>query len=92
MKEYRINEKQLESLKKLFEAFSLRHCEQILNELRGEGFIEYDYVGEFLDRLCNDLLEDSTEEIKSYTEAKRELKYLIEDIEGQEVEDTDHAR
>lgn len=84
MKEYRVTEKQLESLKKLFEAFSLRHCEQILNELRGEGFIEYDDVGEFLDRLCNDLLEESTEEIENYTEAKRELKYLIEDIEGQE--------
>lgn len=85
MKEYRVTGKQLESLKKLFEAFSLRNCEYILKELRGEGLIEYDDVGEFLDRLCNERLKESTEEIENYTETKRELKYLIEDIENQEV-------
>lgn len=73
MKEYRINEKQLEKL-------SL-----YLEELSG---VHKDMMG---DNGCVNLrdLEDAK---KKLNETIQELKYLVEDIEGQEVEDSDHAR
>ena len=60
MKEYRINEKQLEKLKSIHDYYE----DILLDYLSDEGFYRN-----------ND-----------------ELKYLVEDIEGQEVEDSDHAR
>ena len=73
MKEYRINEKQLEKL-------SL--C---LEELSG---IHKDMMG---DDGCVNLrdLEDAKGKLN---EIIQELKYFVEDIEGQEMEDADHAR
>lgn len=73
MKEYRINEKQLEKL-------SL--C---LEELSG---IHKDMMG---DNGCVNLrdLEDAKGKLH---ETIRDLGFLVEDIEGQEVEDSDHAR
>ena len=60
MKEYRINEKQLEKLKSIHDYYE----DILLDYLSDEGFSKN-----------ND-----------------ELKYLVEDIEGQEMGDADHAR
>lgn len=73
MKEYRINEKQLEKL-------SL--C---LEELSG---IHKDMMGD--DGCVN--LRDLEGAKGKLNEIIQELKYFVEDIEGQEMGDADHAR
>ena len=73
MKEYRINEKQLEKLSLYPEELSGIH----------ENMGNYD--------ICVNLRDLEDAKVK-LNETIRDLGFLVEDIEGQEVEDSDHAR
>ena len=83
MKEYKVTEKQLESLKKLCDIFSFRSCECLLDEFLGKGFTEADSAEEFLTTLCNEWVNDSAKELERLAEIRHDLKYLVEDIENQ---------
>ena len=92
MRTYKVTEKQLESLKKLCDIFSFRSCECLLDEFLGKGFTEADSAEEFLTTLCNEWVNDSAKELERLAEIRHDLKYLVEDIKNQPLEDADHAR
>lgn len=93
MKEYRVTEKQLESLKKIQEQLvpmratraALSAAEYIVDDIE-ENEIDIN-VSPFDERIL-----DARDELDLHGHARMELKCLVEDIEGQEVEDAQDAR
>ena len=73
MKEYRINEKQLEKLSLCLEELSGIHKDMMSDD----GCVN---------------LRDLEDAKVKLNETIRDLGFLVEDIEGQAVEDADHAR
>lgn len=90
MKEYRINEKQLELLKKISESQALgalkeaiKSADEMSTYLKMNAYCaeERDLYESYLETW-----DEAHEQLRTITDNARELKYLVEDIESQEDE------